>query len=96
MAVRRADAVRQARFPGLIPGTSQAAGRLSTANWYLVIIFLPPSLDERASWAGRRRYTLRVLQTQFRLQSVRRMISLMNTVGLAMRDGLAHQTHFQE
>lgn len=39
---------------------------------------------------------IRVLQAQFRLQSVRRMISLMNTVGLAMRDGLAHQTHFQE
>lgn len=79
----RADAVSHTRVPGLILEKLQAAG--TQAKHSQSMIFLNPSLDERVSWVGRGR-----------LQSVRSRISLMNTVGLAMRDGLAHQTHFHE
>lgn len=50
-------------------------------------MFSQPSLDEHLSWAGRCTCVSACnlyVWTQFRLQSVRRMISLMNTVGLAI------------
>lgn len=47
------------------------------------MIFLHPSLDERASWVARGQVT-----ECAGAEKARGRISLMNTVGLAMRDGL--------